>query len=106
MKFYILKFSKDYSDEFDVYGVSLYTEDELAVRLARVEKLFDGGNVDSRTEFYFGTNEYLTFHDFMDFQDSYDAVEVSETFATEFEATVGKSFGNDFIEMVIEGSEE
>jgi len=54
---YLVKFCKNYADEFDVYGFQIYTQAEWN----RLEEVVENCKTFSFFEWYFGTNEYICF---------------------------------------------
>jgi len=72
MKYYLMKFACDYSDEFNVYGVHLMTEDEWTQLQADLE------TVKYPTEVGFGTNEELYFNSSKDIISSIKPAEITE----------------------------
>lgn len=88
----LVKFSKDYADEFDceefwwVFGSNeIYT-----AWLEEYKSEFENGSV----ERWFGTDEYLEFDDFDDFMSCLSVQEITEEEAGVFEKYFGKySFG-------------
>jgi len=76
-KFYLVRFTEDYADEFDVSGMKVYTEEEFKVFTDGL-KLIEKREDDREIEIYFGTNEYLYFYTKYDFLGIFKAEEISE----------------------------
>lgn len=87
----LVKFSKDYADEFDCKEFRVFdSNDTYTAWLDKYKSKFENGPVKR----YFGTNEYLDFDDFNDFMSCLSVQEISEEEAGMFKKYFGKySFG-------------
>jgi len=83
----LIKFEKDYADEFDVVGYRVMTNTELKQYLLAAEK------ASYPKEMYFGTNEAVEFHSFDDFVNSLEIVDMSAEAAQVISDKVGDDFG-------------
>lgn len=96
-KYFLVRYSVDYCDEFYVDGMKIFTEDEYISfvdnqRYAR--ELEEKGELEEKEQYidlYFGSNEFLTF-------DSVDEIirELKVREITEQEFNALKSLGLDF----------
>lgn len=90
MSFVFVTLSHDYADEFDVDCAFVATRQEIEQQLAKIRLAFDegifngGGGYHDQTEFYFGTNEALSFYDYDDFARGVVIKDCSEEFYNEF----------------------
>lgn len=73
-KLLLVKSNFDYSDEFDVKGFALYTEEAWNNYLIAAQKFFDENDY---IEQYFGTNEMIVVEDFDDMLRGYEVVEIT-----------------------------
>lgn len=83
-KYYLAKYKINYADEFDVYGMKLYTQEELdlfkvyqqkILSLEKEEKLWFNLLEDG---IYFGTNEELRFNNIDEVISSIKIQEITE----------------------------
>lgn len=96
MEYLFVTTSHDYADEFDMGGTFTIEKNEFDEQMALIEKAFESGVIDENTEFYFGTNEALTFYDFYDFKCGVKVKPCSKAFHDEFfELTAGGGVGED-----------
>lgn len=73
----LVKFQRDYADEFNVYGVAIFHDQELwKEHLNYVKELFEQD--DSPKEVYFGTNEFVQYDDFFEYESSFQTLEIDE----------------------------
>lgn len=86
MKYYLLNFTDNYADEFDVYGFKVLTEEEYkkgkidseeAFRL-RMEDTRANHRGDKSVQISFGTNEWVEYYRFEDYLKSFKVTEISE----------------------------
>ena len=82
----LVKFQKDYADEFDVFGYRVMTNTELKEYLDKAEK------ANYPVEIGFGSNETLDFHDFNDLVDSLEITDISDVYLV-IKNVMGTSFG-------------
>ena len=110
MSFVFVQTSYDYADEFDVNGCFVMPKPHFEKQLAEIKQAFEDGRFDGR-EFYFGSNEYLQFDSFEDFESGLEVKECTEQFYDEFSALTGSgcighdTFG-DLYEYIASGSDD
>lgn len=90
---YIAKFGMNYEDEFDVYGITLWTEPEYK----EYQRLYDKYKDVKCVSFWFGTNEGWeydgeTLQEFVS-QATYEITEITDDEYNVLMKTVGKDFG-------------
>lgn len=91
----------DYADEFNVECCFVDTRENYEATLESIQKKFDSGILEG-WEFYFGTNEYLSFHYFDDLMTGVEAVECSKEFYEEFNKLCGGQVGFNVLEHMRE----
>jgi len=84
----LVTFKKDYADEFDVFGITIMTTNQLSNFLAEAKE-YKGYPV----EMCFGTNECL---DFQSFDDLFDSLEFSSMSAEMVDTLEALFDGNTF----------
>lgn len=77
MTYYFVKFSADYSDEFDVKGCTVTNKTPDKYMEAEKALIYP-------TERWFGTNESIEFNSFEEHCDAYKFIECSKEFYDEF----------------------
>jgi hypothetical protein len=82
-KYVFVKLNHDYSDEFDVVGCTVMSEDEWNRQYSEIKRGFDQQLLNGKA-FYFGTNEALTFNSFEHFDAGVDVCACSKQFHDEF----------------------
>ena len=90
MEYVLIKFEKDYADEFDVHGIMVLPLDEWKKQLELFEKAeypFTKG---------FGTNEELEFNTFKDVKKAFTVSQINEQ---EYEV-FKKFFGNTYSDSI------
>lgn len=78
---YLVKFSSNYVDEFDVTGVAVFTQEQVDAHNKCIEWLKQ--NSDFEINWYFGTNESISFTSVSELVRSYRFIEITpeqETF--------------------------
>lgn len=88
MQFYLVKFSADYADEFDVYGFCIMTEIEYK------EFMNDLKKVDWPSENYFGTNEAIECESYEDYMRSVTVTDISQSEYDTIKRCFGRCWGN------------
>lgn len=88
----LIKQTCDYADEFYTHGFAIYTQQEWDDHLQNVRKRFEE-NSGKPIEKYFGTNEYIEFHDLGEYVNSFDIKELPDRDAFAIEKHLGKSYG-------------
>lgn len=94
----------NYSDEFDVDGCYVASREEFDLELAKIKKGFESGELKDK-DFYFGTNEFLSFSSFGDFKRGLKVSPCSDSFYEEFKSLVWMSVGSigfNVIEAMVE----
>ncbi len=71
---YLVKFQKDYADEFDVYGITAMTSYELLDYIKEVNGI-DNNNYP--VEYGFGTNESLIYESSKDIFEALTVIEIT-----------------------------
>ena len=89
----LLKFQMDYADEFDVYGFEVVTE-ELWEKYKQMFKCVSYPN-----EYYFGTNEMVTFEDEAEVLRAITVTELSIMQADALKALFESSYGDAMAEF-------
>lgn len=79
----LVKFRKDWADEFDVYGYAIYPFKEA---WEEISESLDG------LDYYFGTNEGWEEGDFS--EDDFEVMEISDEEAETLKKLFGQSWGN------------
>lgn len=75
MAYVLVKFEKDYADEFDICGMMACTTEEWeAFKKDALEKIEDQPDA----EYYFGTNEYVSFEGAAEFDDAFDVMDITD----------------------------
>ncbi len=72
MQFKLVKFKSDYADEFDVYGLKVYNEEEFAKFNEDLNK------IKYPVEHYFGTNEAVEFYNKDSLLKKYEISDITE----------------------------
>jgi hypothetical protein len=71
--YYIYKFQCNWGDEFDVFGFTVYSEDEHA----EIQEFVAANGDEEITEWYFGSNEFFGYLPLAHFyKENYEIVEV------------------------------
>lgn len=99
----LVKFKKDYADEFNVCGISLYTEEDLDKTLTYLKDNFDKLN---DKEYYFGTNECLEFSNYDEITQSIVISDISEETYKELKNILSDDFGTFSLRCLHEYTEE
>jgi hypothetical protein len=99
MKQYLIKFSGDYADEFDVQGFRVLREDQYAEFVERVK------NAQYPQEVYFGTNEYIEFYSASSYLSGLEVEEISDNEAEVLLGLFGDEYGT-FLEPEDEDPDE
>jgi len=81
----LLKFQKDYADEFDVYGFEVITEEKWE----QYKQVFK--HTEYPQEYYFGTNEFVEFENEKDVLDNVVVIEITESQAELLRQLFGKT---------------
>lgn len=115
MKYYLVTFCTDYSDEFDVQGMKVFTEEEFEAFInaqkyfAQMEKEnppFDDETVWSRGfDLYFGTNEFLWFESIGEMIKEFKTREITENQYNVLKELNLLSFGEDCLFDAFEDEE-
>lgn len=86
MKYYLLNFTDNYADEFDVYGFKVLTQEEYekgkinseeAFKM-RLENVRSNHKRDKCVEISFGTNEWVEYYKFEDYMKTIKVTEINE----------------------------
>lgn len=86
--------SHDYADEFDVECCFVAKKEEFEKQMNVIRLAFDASVIEDDHEYYFGTNEYLSFNSFDDFERGVEVKPCSEEFYNEwFNLTAGSAVG-------------
>lgn len=95
--YYLIKFDKDWADEFNVYGFKIFEQQEWDKLYKKLKK-----NKDKETSFGFGTNEGWDDETIQSFLDDLEIIEITEDEKTTLEKLFNDSFGvfPDFEDMV------
>lgn len=88
---YLVKYSDNYADEFDIQGFRLFTETEYNEWDAEVCKLYYWP-----ATYQFGTNEDITYEDFDSYRYKIDVLEISEERYNFMSKCFGTTYGNFF----------
>jgi len=70
----LIKLTKNWADEFDVYGSRIMTEEKWNKIVKLAENYF---NQRSELEDYFGTNEAITFRSFEDWKSAFSVMDIT-----------------------------
>lgn len=88
----LVNFQRDYADEFDVYGFAVfYDQERWKEHLNDVKELFEQD--DSPKEVYFGTNEFVQYDDFFEYESSFNVQEIDEETANKLKELICYSRG-------------
>ena len=93
MSYVFISSSHNYADEFDVTGCFVTSRTQLEADLEKIKKAFEDKRIHDGTEFYFGTNEALSFTDYASFEDGLTVKDCTEAFYNEFKALTGGGIG-------------
>jgi hypothetical protein len=102
MTYLFVTLTFDYADEFNVHCCFVQKAEEFNADMAAIEQLFKENPGMSNEEFYFGTNEFLQFSDFEDFESGVEAQDCSEQFYNEFKRLNNGSIGFNVIDSLLE----
>jgi len=86
----LIKFEKDWADEFDVYGIQVLSDEEWKELQEAIKK------IKYPLEMYFGTNEGLIFESAAETLNELKAVEISDDEMAVFK----KYFGNEWSKSI------
>ena len=86
----MVKYTKDYADEFDCEGFGVYPKKDWDKTCKKTEIAFEDCH---NVEVPFGTNEGLTFSSYDDWFDSLEVIEIEEEDAKKLIKLFGESFG-------------
>lgn len=89
-KFLLVQGSCDYSDEFDCRFLCYMTSDEWEKDKAAAQLYFEENGT---AEVYFGTNEWLEFDSYEDWEDCFTVTEISKSTFKEMKAIIPYAFG-------------
>lgn len=93
MKYYFCNFYSNCGDEFDVTGFRLFTEDEYNEYKEIINKLINLSEYENEITCAFGTNEYLYFDSWEDYNSSFRFKEITEEEYKSIENVIGKHHG-------------
>lgn len=89
----LVKFQCDYADEFDVYGIRLFSRESWDNCVEEVRKSFE--DEPGEKEVYFGTNEACTFSNFDEWFRAIEILELTDDETAMFKRLFPLgSFGN------------
>jgi hypothetical protein len=94
--------SHDYADEFDVDCCFVADKREFNKNMSIVQLAFDANVLTEDDEYYFGTNEFLQFYSFDDFEMGVSDQPCSEEFYHEFINMCGGQVGYNVLESMVE----
>jgi hypothetical protein len=95
MNYLLIKYKKDYADEFDVKGFMVSNEDDWNKHLSDVKRYFD---LNPHTvERYFGSNEFVVYNDFEEYKRSFEIVNIT----SEEAETLNKLFNGTFGDVLL-----
>jgi hypothetical protein len=94
-KFVLIKQCIDYADEFDVYAFDVVPKDEWEANKKRILELT------YELEYYFGTNEELTFADGEDYLNQIVVSDISEEEAQTLDKLFDGEFGNSAYQSIL-----
>jgi hypothetical protein len=101
MSFVFVEMSHDYADEFDVKGAFVISKELFEESMEKIRAAFAAGKYENR-EFYFGTNEALTFDDLYSFESGVSVKECTEQFYDEFKQLTGGSIGTTVMDDLLD----
>lgn len=83
----LVKFQRDYADEFDVCGFAVfYDQERWKEHLNDVKELFEQD--DSPKEVYFGTNEFVQYDDYLEYESSFQTQEIDKETANKLKELI------------------
>jgi hypothetical protein len=88
MDYVLVALDANYADEFDVNSLWVTTQEEYEEVLRDIDKYFVPD-----IEFYFGTNEFISFDTKDDILSCIDAAPISKEFYEEFVNLIGETYG-------------
>lgn len=104
MTYVFVEASHDYADEFDVCACRVMEKEQLDAQLKSISKNFS--SIDGE-EFYFGTNDYLSFSSYKEFFNGLTITQCTKQFYEEFNNLTGnRSVGFWVIDAMLEQLEE
>lgn len=87
--YYLVKFHKDWADEFDVYGFAIFKESEWL----KIKKELEANKEKTAGSVYFGTNEGWDNETVGDFLKAFDAKLISNTEKGVITRLLGDDYG-------------
>lgn len=87
-KYVLVKLTANWADEFDVNSLAVMTLEEWKELILKIKQ-----NFDPNREYYFGTNEYVTFEDVNDILHNITVSPIDEDFYEQFKQLIGVEFG-------------
>lgn len=93
---FLIKFKKDWADEFDVHGIRVLSNEQWNKLKEAIE------NVKYPLEIYFGTNEDFVFTNSQDTLRELNVTEIEDCEADIFKQHFGNKFGWDPIDQILE----
>lgn len=87
----LVKFSDNYADEFDVDGFMVIDKDQFNKEVELIKRLFDEYG---EHEFYFGTNEALSYDNFNQWFDTFSVTDITDAEADVLNRLFGTYWSN------------
>lgn len=101
-KYVFVVTSHDWADEFSMGGCFVAIDSEFGAIMDRIQVAFEKGFITEDNEFYFGTNEGLSFYDWEDFRSGVRVQECSKPFYDEFRIMSPYGVGFDVIDGMLD----
>lgn len=74
-KLLLVTFDDNYADEFNIYGFKVMYERDFLKMMDRTRDIIEGN---SSTEYYFGTNEYVQYSSFEEYENALTIKEITQ----------------------------
>lgn len=91
-QYYLIKYCDDYADEFEVEGFMILNGKQMDEWESKFEELRKCFNNHCNFEFYFGTNEWVDYSSFEDFNKAFDTQKITKNEAV-FLSKLTNNFG-------------
>jgi hypothetical protein len=101
-KYVFVTTTHNWADEFNIGGCFVAIDSEFQAIMDKIQAAFAKGFITEDTEFYFGTNEGLSFENWEDFLSGVQVEECSKPFYDEFQIMCPYGVGFDVIDNMLD----
>lgn len=98
----LILYEDNYADEFDVYGMSIVTEEFWNWYIETARRLFEQGK---GIEYSFGTNEFVEYNSLSDFMSCFTVKNIPEEHAEIVKMYFGENYGEGIPELYLENDD-